>query len=42
MIALEQILVPTDFSEPARKALAYGQALAAAFGASLDVLHVVQ
>lgn len=41
MISLKRILVPTDFSEPARKALAYGEALAAAFGASLEVLHVV-
>lgn len=42
MIALKQVLVPTDFSETSSVALRYGKALAAAFGASLHVLHVVQ
>ena len=42
MISLKRILVPTDFSEPSRKALAYAEALAKAFGASIDVLHVVE
>jgi nucleotide-binding universal stress UspA family protein len=42
MIALKSVLVPTDFSETSDVALRYGKALAAAFGASLHVLHVVQ
>jgi nucleotide-binding universal stress UspA family protein len=42
MIRMTKVLVPTDFSEPSRKALAYGQALASAFGASLHVLHAVE
>src|SRR5213080_3125399 len=42
MIAIENILVATDFSEPSDAALAYGRALAKAFGATLHVLHVVQ
>jgi len=41
MIALEKILVATDFSEPSEAALAYGRELARSFGASLTVLHVV-
>jgi nucleotide-binding universal stress UspA family protein len=41
MIALNNILVATDFSEPSEAALAYGQALARTFGATLHVLHVV-
>jgi nucleotide-binding universal stress UspA family protein len=40
MIALKRILVATDFSEAADAALAYGRALARAFGATLHVLHV--
>ena len=40
MIALENILVATDFSEAADAALAYGRALARNFGATLHVLHV--
>ena len=42
MIALNHILVATDFSEPADVALAYGRALARQFGATLHVLHVVE
>jgi nucleotide-binding universal stress UspA family protein len=42
MIALKNVLVPTDFSETSGVALRYGKALAQAFGASLHVLHVVQ
>jgi len=36
-----QILVPTDFSETAAAALEYSKTLAAAVGASLHVLHVM-
>ena len=42
MIALKNILVATDFSEPADAALRYGKELARRFGASLHVLHVVE
>jgi nucleotide-binding universal stress UspA family protein len=42
MIALKHILVATDFSEASDAALAYGRELARAFGATLDVLHVVE
>ena len=41
MIAIKNILVATDFSEPADAALAYGEALAHTFSATLHVLHVV-
>jgi universal stress protein A len=41
MIALNQILVATDFSEPSEAALAYGRELARSFGASLTLVHVV-
>jgi nucleotide-binding universal stress UspA family protein len=41
MIALKNILVATDFSEPSDAALAYGRALARTFGATLHVVHVV-
>jgi nucleotide-binding universal stress UspA family protein len=41
MIALKQILVATDFSEPSAAALAYGRELARNFNATLHVLHVV-
>jgi nucleotide-binding universal stress UspA family protein len=40
MIALERILVATDFGEASDAALAYGRALARVFGATLTVLHV--
>ena len=42
MIALKRILVATDFSEASEAAVRYGQALAEAFGASLDMLHVME
>jgi nucleotide-binding universal stress UspA family protein len=42
VIALKNILVATDFSEPAEAALRYGRELARRFNASLHVLHVVE
>lgn len=36
------MLVPVDFSESSREALRFGQSLARALGASIDVLHVVE
>lgn len=36
-----RILVPTDFSPPSDAALEYGRILAAKFGSSLQLLHVV-
>ena len=36
-----RILVPTDFSPPSDAALEYGRVLAAKFGSSLQLLHVV-
>ena len=41
MIALKNVVVATDFSEPAGTALRYGIELARQFDASLHVLHVV-
>ena len=41
MIAIHQILVPTDFSEPAGAALRYARALAEEFGSHLHIFHVV-
>ncbi|PYR46782.1 MAG: universal stress protein [Acidobacteria bacterium] len=41
MIALKYILVPTDFSETSDVAVRYGVALARAFKAKLDLLHVI-
>lgn len=38
---IDRILVPVDFSEHARLALAHAAALAEEFGARLDVLHVL-
>ena len=40
MIALGNILVPTDFSEPSDAALTYGRELASRFGATLHLVHV--
>jgi nucleotide-binding universal stress UspA family protein len=40
MITLKNILVATDFSEPAEAALVYGRALARTFRATLHVVHV--
>lgn len=42
MIALKNVLVPTDFSETSDSALRYGKALAQAFGAAIHVIHVVE
>jgi universal stress protein A len=42
MITLKHILVATDFSECSEAAVAHGRALAAAFDASLGLLHVVK
>jgi universal stress protein A len=42
MIALKQILVATDFSEPADVAVNYGRDLARAYDATLHVLHVIE
>jgi nucleotide-binding universal stress UspA family protein len=42
MIALKQILVATDFSEPSDVAVQYGQDLARAYGATLHVIHVIE
>jgi nucleotide-binding universal stress UspA family protein len=36
-----QILVPTDFSPPSEAALEYARILAAKFGSSLRILHVI-
>jgi nucleotide-binding universal stress UspA family protein len=41
MIALKNILVATDFGEPADAALTYGRELARTYGATLHVVHVV-
>ena len=42
MVALKNILVATDFSEPSAIALAYGRDLARSYGARLHVLHVIE
>jgi nucleotide-binding universal stress UspA family protein len=42
MIALKQILVPTDFSETSGVAAKYARALAMAFNADLHLMHVVE
>ena len=42
MIALKNVLVPTDFSETSDSALRYGKALATAFGATLHVVHIIE
>jgi nucleotide-binding universal stress UspA family protein len=42
MVALKKILVATDFGEAADAALVYGRALARAFGAEIQLLHVDQ
>ena len=41
MIALKNILVATDFSEPSDAALTYGRALARTFKATLHVVHII-
>ena len=40
MPKIERILIPIDFSESAKHALAYGRFLASKFGAKFDLLHV--
>ena len=42
MVALKNILVATDFSEPSSVALAYGRDLARSYNAQLHVLHIVE
>jgi nucleotide-binding universal stress UspA family protein len=42
MIALKQILVATDFSEPSGVAVSYGRDLARSYGATLHVMHVIE
>jgi nucleotide-binding universal stress UspA family protein len=41
VIALETVLVATDFGEPAAVALTYGRGLARTFAATLHLVHVV-
>jgi nucleotide-binding universal stress UspA family protein len=41
MNAIRHILVPTDFAEPAARALELAIELASAFGAQITLLHVV-
>ena len=41
MIKIQDVLVPTDFSEASDSALVYGRTLARVFNARLHVLHVV-
>src|SRR5512147_3337651 len=42
VIKMKKVLVPTDFSESARHALAYGVSFAKEYGAELVLLHVVE
>ena len=42
MIVLKNILVATDFSEPAAVAMAYGRDLARTYHARLHVVHIVE
>jgi nucleotide-binding universal stress UspA family protein len=42
LVKVQTILVPTDFSPPADKALAYASALARHFGAKLVLMHAVE
>ena len=41
MIEYRNVLLATDFSEPAREAAAHALALARATGARLHVVHVI-
>lgn len=41
MIPIKNILVPTDFSEPAEAALQYARTLAMEFSSRVHVLHIV-
>ncbi|MCA9114449.1 MAG: universal stress protein [Planctomycetaceae bacterium] len=42
MIAIKQILLPVDFSEPALEATRYALELAERFSATLHLLHVIE
>lgn len=42
MTAIKHILVPTDFSDTASRAVEYAKTLADAMGASVHLLHVLQ
>ncbi len=42
MIALERILLPTDFSDYSRQAIQYACELAKQFDATIHVLHIVE
>jgi len=42
MIAMKNILVPTDFGEASDAALTYGRELAGRFGATLHVLYIAE
>ena len=42
MIKIKRVLVPTDFSDTARRALTYGISFAREFGAELLLVHVVE
>lgn len=42
MVAIKNILVATDFSEPSGVAMAYGRDLARTYNARLHVMHVVE
>lgn len=42
MISLKNILIPTDLSEPSRKATLYAREFAKQFGAKLHLLFVVE
>jgi len=39
-MGIRRILIPIDYSENSKAALAYGAELAQSFGASLDIVHV--
>src|SRR6266508_3855644 len=41
-VRIKSILVPIDFSEPSKKALAYAVPFAEQFGAKLTLLHVLE
>lgn len=41
-LKMQNILVPTDFSEPSKKALRYAISFAGQFGARITLLHVVE
>lgn len=42
MVALKNILVATDFSEPSGVAMAYGRDLARSYNAQLHLVHIVE